>query len=305
MVFLKTRKVKRTDYFYASESSVKNGKTIQRDLYYFGKNKPTEGGWKAVLSALEGKDVYAPKVPLLEKGQATRVEGLNGRMKKEFNEMSVTERQNFDEKFLNDYIYNTNSIEGSTLSKDETYFVTHEKQGIEGKSLKELYMARNLMTASKFLENYDGKFDIALVKKIHSIVQENIQPGAELGQFKRRQNYITGTDFLPTPPGLVGNRMSGLMRWHGKNSRKYHPFELAALFHIKFVSIHPFVDGNGRTARLLHNFILKKSGFVPIIYRVATKQKYYSALRAAQIYGGHKPFLDCALDEFAATYEAY
>ena len=303
MAFLKTRTVKGIEYFYASESTVLNGKTVQKDIYYFGKHKPSKSGFDAVISALEGKDVYEPKAPLMAKNQAARVDSLNKRMKSELSEMTGTEKAKFDEKFLNDCIYNTNSIEGSTLTKDETYFVTHESQGVSGKQLKEIYMARNLMSASKFLENHEGKFDLALIRRLHSIVQENIQPREELGIFKKRQNYITGTDFLPTPPNFVPKRMGGLMRWQGKNSKKYHPFELAALFHIKFVSIHPFPDGNGRTARLLHNFILEKSGILPFIYRASTKQKYYSALRNAQIYKSHAPFLEYSIEEFTTTYE--
>jgi len=305
MAFLRTRKIGGAEYYSACETLVKNGKTIQRELYYFGKNKPSKSGWEAVMSALAGKDVYDPNGPIMAKGSIARVDALNKRMKTEFAGMSVAERQNFDEKFMNDYIYNTNSIEGSTLTKDETYFVTHENQGVAGKQLKEIYMARNLMAAAEFLEKYHGKLDLTLIRKLHSLVQDNVQPKEELGLFKKRQNYITGTEFLPTPPGFVQKRMEGLLRWHGKNRKKYCPFELAALFHIKFVSIHPFPDGNGRTARLLHNLILQKEGVLPIIYRTETKQRYYSALRAAQIYGSHEPFLDYSVGEFVATYEEY
>jgi Fic family protein len=299
MVFIKTRIVKGIEYFYAAETDGNK----QRDVYYFGSKKPTKYEWEAVLNALANKDDYQPKKAEMAKEQIERIQELNNRMKKEFSEMSSAENENFKDKFYNDYIYNTNSIEGSTLTKDETYFVTHEKQSIEGKSLKEIYMARNLMRAINFLDNYRGKVNIKLIKKIHEIIQEDIQPKEELGKYKRIQNYISGTEFLPTPPNLVEKRMNGLLRWYGKNKKKFHAFELAALFHIRFVSIHPFVDGNGRCARLLHNFILKKHKIIPMSYRTKTKQKYYSILRAAQLYGEHKGFLDYTIDEFIATYE--
>lgn len=301
MVFLKTRTVNGIAYYYAVESE----KGRQHDVYYFGNKKPTKHEWQAVVNALEKKDDYHPKKPEMTNEQEQRINELNKRMQKEFKEMSVSEKTNFYDKFYNDYIYNTNSIEGSTLTKDETYFVTHEKQGISGKSLKEIYMARNLMWAINFLDNYNGKSNLELIKKLHAIVQENIQPKKELGQYKKMQNYIVGTDYLPTPPNFVEKRMDGLMRWYGVNRKEYQIFELAVLFHIKFVSIHPFVDGNGRVARLLHNFILKKYGIAPIIYRTKTKQKYYSMLRSAQLYGDHKGFLDYTVEEFVSTYEAY
>jgi len=258
-----------------------------------------------VLDALVSKDVFTPKGSEMEDGQRERLETLNTRMKRDFSQMSDSEKENFWDKFYNDYIYNSNSIEGSTLSKDETFSVTHDGRGVKGKKLKEIYMARNLMSAIKFMTACRGAPDVNLAKKLHAIVQENIQPRDELGEFKRRQNYITGTDFLPTPPSLVNERMRGLMRWYGLNKNKFHPFELAALFHIKFVSIHPFIDGNGRTARLLHNHILNEKGFAPLIYRTDTKQDYYSALRSAQTYGSHRQFLDYTAQEFVATYEGY
>ncbi len=309
MVFLKERTVNGITYFYASESVSEGGKNLQKDVYYFGNRKPTKHEWQAVLDALEGKDVYEPKEFLLSAEQRTRLEALNARMKHERSSMSAAEKENFLEKFYNDYIYNTNSIEGSTLSPEQTYFVTHEKQGVEGKTLKEIYMARNLMNAVEYLQKVEpekGKAPISLdlIRQLHSIVQESIQPKEELGKFKTRQNYITGTEYLPTPPRLVDSRMEGLMRWMGLNRGKCHPFELAALFHLKYVGIHPFVDGNGRTARLLHNLILEQAGFVPMIWRASTKQRYYSALRNAQAYGGHQAFLDYTLDEFVATYES-
>ncbi|MFH1520842.1 MAG: Fic family protein [Candidatus Micrarchaeota archaeon] len=299
MVFLKTRIVGGIEYYYAAKTL--NGKQI--DVYYFGNKKPNKHEWQAVLNALEKKDDYHPKKPEISDNQKQRVDELNKRMQKEFNEMNDAEKANFYDKFYNDYIYNTNSIEGSTLTKEETYFVTHEKQGISQKSLKEIYMARNLMQAINFLDKYDGLLNLVLIKKLHEIIQENIQPKEEIGKYKRKQNYIIGTDFLPTPPSLVEKRMNGLIRWYGINKKKYHIFELALLFHIKFVSIHPFVDGNGRTARLLHNFILKKYGIVPIIYRMQTKQRYYSVLRSVQLYNDHKGFLDYTIEEFVATYE--
>ena len=305
MVFLKTRTVKGIDYFYAVESKKINGKTKQKNVYYFGNKKPNKYEWQAVVYALENKDVFAPKKQEITKEQRKKIAELNKRMKKEFKEMTNTERNNFNEKFYNDYIYNTNSIEGSTLTKKETYFVTHENKGIEGKDLKEIYMARNLNSVIKFIENYKGALNLKFIKKLHSIIQENIQPREEVGAFKKRQNYILGTEFMPTPPKLVEKRMKSLIYWYGWNKKRFHPFELACIFHIKFVSIHPFTDGNGRTARALQNFILEKNNIIPMSYRAKAKQKYYSALRSAQIYGLHKSFVDYSVKEFILTYEGY
>ncbi len=305
MVFLKKRIVKGLEYYYAGENYSSKGKTVQKSVYYFGRNKPGKYEWQAVLNAVGGKDVYNPKNPEITVEQIKKVVQVNEDMNKQFASMTEIEKQNFQDKFFNEYIYNSNSIEGSTLNEKETYFVTHEKQGIRGKSLKEIYMARNLKTAIEVMEEYTGELTINLIKKMHSIVQENIQPKEELGQYKNKQNYIIGTEFFPTPPKLVEARMNGLMKWYSLNKKKYHPFELAALTHLKLVSIHPFNDGNGRTSRLIHNFILKKYNYNFIMYRQKTKQDYYSALRQAQVYSSHRSFINHAVKEFTATYEEY
>ncbi|MCC7552121.1 Fic family protein [Candidatus Micrarchaeota archaeon] len=305
MVYLKKRTVKGIDYYYAVENKKLNGKIVQKNAYYFGNKKPNKYEWQAVVYALKNKDVFNPKKHEITKDQIKRIIEINKRMQKDFKEMSRSEKDNFNEKFYNEYIYNTNSIEGSTLTKKETYFVTHDNKGIEGKDLKEIYMARNLNYAIKFIKDYKGDLTLRFIKKLHSIIQENIQPKEELGKYKKRQNYIIGNDFIPTPPALVKKRMMSLIGWYGHNKKKYSPFELACIFHIKFVSIHPFIDGNGRTARLIHNFILEKNDIIPIIYRTKTKQKYYSALKNAQMHGLHKPFIDYSFEEFINTYEGY
>ena len=305
MVFLKKRRVNGEDYYYAATSKRISGKTVQKDVYYFGKKEPTKHEWLAVLNAIELKDDYVPGYPAITEEQSKRIAQLNTRMKNDFKSMSASEKENFFSSFYNDYIYNTNSIEGSTLTREQTYFVTHENQGVEGKSLKEIHMATNLMSAVKYLESCKEDLSLTLIRKIHSIVQENIQPKEELGKFKLRQNYIVGTEFLPTPPGLVKRRMRSLMDWYARNKNRMNSFELVCIFHARFVSIHPFVDGNGRTARLLHNHILARNGISKIIFRASTKQKYYSALRAVQVHKGHAQFLDYCLDEFICTYESH
>ena len=303
MAFLKTRTVKGIGYYYASEGKSINGNEKQGDVYYFGNRKPDKHEWEAVLAALEGKDEYVPKEEGMAREQKARIDEISKKMKSEFGEMSKSELENFNEKFSNDYIYNTNSIEGSTMTPEETYIVTREGMGVSGRKLKEIYMARNLADALKFLGSCKEAVSIPLAKKLHACVQENIQPTDEMGEFKRRQNYIIGAEFLPTPPKFVQGRMEGLMRWRGRNEKAYHPFELSAIFHVKFVSIHPFIDGNGRVARLLHNYILQRHKIVPMVFRTQTKQKYYAALRAAQSGAGHRQFLDYCMEEFAATYE--
>ena len=123
------------------------------------------------------------------------------------------------------------------------------------------------------------------------------------GEYKRVPNYIA--NHLPTHPLFVEKRMKEEIRWYNGNKSKFHAFELAAIMHNKFVTIHPFLDGNGRTARLLHNFILQKNDLYPIIFSKTNQQQYYLALGIGQEYKEYRPFLEYVLGEFGNTFENY
>ena len=119
------------------------------------------------------------------------------------------------------------------------------------------------------------------------------------GIYKTKDNHVltvSGEIHYYTPAIQVPVEMEKLIAWYNENKLKLHPVELAAVFHHKFVAIHPFADGNGRIARLCMNFILMKSGFPPAIIRTEKRKAYYVALEEADK-GNSRAFVELIVDE--------
>ncbi len=174
------------------------------------------------------------------------------------------------------YIYNTNSIEGNTMSeKDVTDYLKTGKQP-ESISKREIYETNNMRHAIAYLklkQNEDVNEDF--IKEIHFMIQKDIDSNP--GNYKKYYNYVKPSS-PTTPPQHVKERMRGLIEWYRKNKRELHPFVLASVFHMQFEMIHPFGDGNGRVGRLLINHILRQNNYLPITILEKSKQNYYRAI---------------------------
>lgn len=303
MVFIKERTVKGKKYYALVETIKKDGKSTHKTIASLGSRKPLKVELEILKANLKNNDKLTVEAPLLTSEQRKRADELNKEMKQQLTAYSKIELANFIKKFDVDFCYNTNSIEGSTITKEETGFIAEHKQAIEGRSLKELHETENMLEVLRFARKYKGKINEKLIKKLHIIIQKNVEVET-LGQYKRVPNYIVGVDYWPTHPALVNERMRGLVNWYAFNKTKFHPLELASIFHLKFVMIHPFTDGNGRVARLLFNLILQLHKYNPVIFSVDNKRTYYSTIKNAE-QGTYKPFLDYIIKQFIRTYEEY
>jgi len=185
--------------------------------------------------------------------------------------------------FLVDYVYNSTAIEGNTLTLNETRLVLEEGITISGKSLREHLDATNQKQAIEWIEDFIKKkkkikeIDILM---LHKITLKGISD-YWAGKYKTSQNRIIGSKLKTTPPYKVKSEMGNLIYLINKNPKKYNIIELAAFSHHELVRIHPFVDGNGRAARLICNLILMSRGFPPIIIRKIDRKKYFDCLEKA------------------------
>lgn len=183
------------------------------------------------------------------------------------------------EQLVLDWTYNSNAIEGNTMTLRETKMVLNEGLTIGGKTLNEHLEIINHKDAISFVEEIAQINSIITereLKDIHALVLRNIDPNYA-GRYRDIQVRISGSSHTPPDPLHVPEQMRDF-------TTKYlvypqgHPIEQAALAHFHLVSIHPFVDGNGRTARLLMNLILIKNGFPPAVILKVDRKKYYAAL---------------------------
>lgn len=180
-----------------------------------------------------------------------------------------------------EWTYNSNSIEGNTLSLIETKVVIEDGLTVAGKSLKEHFEVVNHHDAIAFVESLVAP-EYSLSKRdildIHSIVLDKIDRNIA-GRFRDGNVRITGARFTPPDALHVQEHLEDLIDWYTKEALEIHPIIKATIFHHRFVWIHPFFDGNGRTARLLYNLLLMSAGYPPAIILTVDRKKYYTALR--------------------------
>ncbi len=201
--------------------------------------------------------------------------------------------QKLKEDFLVEYVYNSTSIEGNTLSLNETRLVLNEGITIGGKSLREHLDVTNQKEAIEWIESFiKEKKEVreADILTLHRVTLKGIS-NYWAGRYKTSQNRIVGSKLRTTPPYKVSGEMGNLAYALNKNPEKYNPIELAVFAHHELVRIHPFVDGNWRVARLLCNLILMSKGYPPIMIRTRERKKYFDCLEKAH-FGNLKIFAD-------------
>ena len=186
------------------------------------------------------------------------------------------ELQRLRDEFLVEYTYNSNAIEGNTLTLQETALVL-EGITIDKKPLKDHLEAVGHRDAFLYVEELVKNkvpFSERIIKEIHTLVL--MDRPEDRGVYRRIPVRIMGAYHVPPDPILVPEQMENLVAEFASN-KKLHPIERAALFHLKFEGIHPFVDGNGRTGRLILNLMLMQAGYPPINVKYSDRKRYYEA----------------------------
>lgn len=184
------------------------------------------------------------------------------------------ELQRLREEFLIEYTYNSNAIEGNTLTLQETALVL-EGVTIDKKPLKDHLEAVGHRDAFLYVQNLvkdKVPFSESIIKQIHTLVL--MDRPEDRGVYRRIPVRIMGAYHVPSDPILVPEQMENLVAEFSAN-KKMHPIERAAMFHLKFEGIHPFVDGNGRTGRLILNLMLMQAGYPPINVKYSDRKRYY------------------------------
>ncbi|MEN8219175.1 MAG: Fic family protein [Pseudomonadota bacterium] len=198
--------------------------------------------------------------------------------------------RNLHEDLVLRWTYHSNAIEGNTLTLKETK-VALEGITVGGKTLREHFEAINHRDAIFFVEELVRKQEIFSewqIKNIHQLILKNID-NENAGRYRTINVTIAGAQHMPPDFIQVSQLMENFIRWY--QASKLHPVERAARVHCDFVKIHPFTDGNGRTARLLMNMELMKSGFPAVVLPVERRLAYYETLDKAHVEGDYVPFI--------------
>lgn len=185
--------------------------------------------------------------------------------------------------FTVEWTYNSNNIEGNTLTLVETKVILEQGITIGGKSLREHFEVVNHKKAIQYLESVvDHQSEMRSIDllKLHELVLSNIIDD-HAGRLRTGMVRITSANFTPPNARIVPDLIDELVNFVNQNHGSMEPLVLATIFHHRFVWIHPFIDGNGRTVRLAMNLMLMRLGFPPVFILTKDRQKYYTALNSA------------------------
>ena len=179
--------------------------------------------------------------------------------------------------------YTSNALEGNSLTESETKVVIEDGLTISGKPLRDMYEATGHAKAYDFIYELLKKRHVleSDVLKIHKLFYSQIDK-SNAGKWRSVRVFISGSRRTLPNPDKVPGLMAGFLKWMERNEGKLHPIEFAALVHQKFVYIHPFVDGNGRVARLLMNLMLLRAGWTLAIIPPVCRHEYIMTLEKAE-----------------------
>lgn len=202
----------------------------------------------------------------------------------------------YNEDFLVRMAYNSNAIEGSTLTLAETEII-YEGEFVPGKPGREQIAARGIFEGHDFLAHCAkcGKnLDRTLILDTHERCALDLQPRAR-GSFRNAPALIRASRATPAPPTRIREEIDDLLFHYQRLLREGHPLQAIAWFHAAFEAIHPFADGNGRTGRLLMNAQLEQQGYAPVTIKAAGALEYKQALELWQADGEDAPFIELLL----------
>ena len=238
------------------------------------------------MGKTQPKDVEALKRKFLagiySKRWHAQFEKIRQNFRSEQDEMPESALEKETESFMVRFTYDTNKIEGSTLTLRETADLLERGITPNRKPMRDIKETEAHREVFYEMLAHQKEASQNILLKWHTTLLGGTRPDVA-GRLRNHQVAISGSKFLPPSPVEVRPLMSEFFSWYERNRSKIHPVELAALCHLRLVTIHPFSDGNGRISRLLMNFVLKKHGYPMLNIRYGNRSGYYSALERAQV----------------------
>ena len=178
--------------------------------------------------------------------------------------------------------WSSNALEGNSLTESETKVIIEDGLTVHGKPLHDVYEALGHADAYDYIHSMavDKDLEINDILKLHELFYKRINP-EQSGKFRSVKVFISGSRYPLPAPEKIAALMDEFIAWLNKNENKLHPVTLAAEVHKRFVFIHPFIDGNGRVARLLMNLILIRHGYPVAIIPPILRSEYITLLEVA------------------------
>jgi len=282
MAYVETQKRGDKTYYYVTKNIRIDSNKWKKVRKYIGTETPTDKKIKSTILKLEKEikilnikkkhDLFVSdtNIEFLEDVKS----GYDSWLKK--TPKSVQKKTN--DSFIIRFTYDSNAIEGNRLTLRETGLVLKYKLMPSGARAKDVQEAINGRKCMEYLLKYENSINGSFIKKINKILLNDIEDVVYPGRYRFFGVDISGTTYKPPHEKEVNRLMTNLIKNLTNNENRLHPFELACFFHIEFVRIHPFEDGNGRTGRAILNYILRSKGYPMLFIPIEKRQKYYEAL---------------------------
>lgn len=308
MVSVKAKEIKGKKYLYAEYSfrlpdgKIKKISKLIKKKTDIKKQEVKKYFMKKEINAFckYGLSIYK-KGKIFTKEEIEKMEAIRVEYKNLFKKLTKKQLSDILDRFTMNFTYESNAIEGNSLTLKEVTLVLKENMVLKDKNLREIYETKNTRKANELLFNNKIKINIKDIIKLHSVlVKDTDVPSG----FKKVPNYLDMRNVRTTSPENVEKEMKKLIEWYDKVKGKEHPIKIAADFHGKFERIHPFEDGNGRAGRILINAILLDNNYPPLIIRKTMRISYFSALESHD--NGYKTKLErFLLDKFKRTFKEF
>jgi len=299
MAYIYKKLIAGKQYYYLRASEKKKGKVVVRDLAYLGdslekvkhsldnlsKYKAEIRKAHRTINLFLESNYYIDKIKKLKLkkdeflGESLiEIEACKFHYDEKFKKLHDLTKKEILKNFVIEFAFNTTSIEGNTITLKEARNLLDEGFTPKNKTLREIYDVQN--TENVFFEILDLKKEITpeLIIYLHKRLMDNIDSRFD---FRTQDVKVIRSRFKASPARYVKTDIELLIKWYNENKKKLHPLALSVMFHHKFEKIHPFFDGNGRTGRMLMNYILIRVGYPPVIFRKKMRSFYLDALGKA------------------------
>ena len=276
MSFIEKQRHGKHFYYYLVKNVRVSPAKVKKIRIFLGREVPRHDTLQRYFVELERRAMLQYQTEWLPKELVEKVDDLSASI----TVFHKTPAEVLPKDFLVRFTYNTNAIEGNRLTLRQTALVLSDRIAPQGARADDVIEALNAVDAWNFVRTYKGRLNRAFVCKIQYEITKHTSCRIQ-GDYRDGEVRIAGSGHIPPRAGDVPKLLEELFKEFYKKKRVLHPIELATLLHNKFVAVHPFTDGNGRTSRLLMNWALLKNKFPPVIIEFVNKEQYYKAIEDA------------------------
>lgn len=293
MVSLKKKKINGNTYYYLEHSFRKNDKVEKKEKYL---------GTKIPKNITQLKENFL--LEFYQETWFTQFDKIKEQYTKEKKKIPKSLEKKELENFTTTFTYSTNRIEGSTLTLRETADLLEKGITPTRRPIEDIKEAEQHREVFYDVLAYQREINLSTVIHWHKTLFQYTKKDTA-GKIRDHQVRISGSKYIPPPPFELDLLLSEFFEWYHQNKKKIHPVQLAALVHLRFVSIHPFGDGNGRISRLLMNYILNKNDYPMLIIDYSQRNSYYTALERSNLKNDENIFAQWFFRRYLREYEKY